>query len=420
MSRVNQAAPVLKNRTFLALWAGQTISHLGDVLYSLALMWWVLQVTESGVAMSSIALAGALPRIFLGPLAGVYIDRLDRRKLLLYTNVIFGVVTLAIAWLFVHDIFSLPLMIASTVLFGILSSFATPAFEAAIPAVVGREQLVQANSLMQSARSFIGLGAPALSGIVLGVFGIGASVFINALTFLAAAFSLVIISFPSPQVGAQSTSVWKDSATGFRFIFSHSMLWPMLLFFAVVNLSLSPMGVVMPLFVAQVLAGGPTLMGLFGSFQSAGFLAGASLASAFPRLLRRTGLTLILFIMGIGMGIGIMGLWPHTITFLGGALLLGISLVGANLASQTIWQSEVPDSIRGRVFAARHSFSSALQPLGMGLSGILVDYIGSAQLLSISGLLCIAVVSLGFLVPGLVRYCVGSTSSGEREAEAAC
>lgn len=403
MNNANET-PVLKNRMFLIFWAGQMVSHLGDVLYSLALMWWVVKVTGSTMAMSSVALAGAVPRILLGPVAGVYVDRMDRRKLMLWTNILLGLVTLVIAYFFWTDNFSLPLLLVSSVIFAVLTTAQTPAFEASVPVIVGSEQLVRANSLMQSARSFIGIGAPAISGVIIGFYGVGASIVTNAVTFFFAGFSLLLISIPSPSRGIQAKSVLRDSGTGFKFIFSRTMLWSMLLFFAVVNLTLSPLGVILPLFVVNVLATGPAVMGLFGSAQSAGVLAGSSLVSAFPALLKRTGLAIIYSICTIGLSIALIGLVPGTTTFVAGAVLLGISVVCANVAAQAIWQREVPDELRGRVFAARHSFSTALTPLGMAVAGVLGGFIGPATFLAGSGLLCMFTGLLGFLVPGLGRY----------------
>lgn len=399
-----QVVPVLRDRRFLLLWIGQSVSILGDTLYNLALIWWVVQVTDSGAAMSSVALAAALPRIICGPLVGVYVDRFDRRRLMLAANLANGMITAAIAFLYWRGQFSLGLIIGSAAMMGLVSTSHGPAFEAAIPSVVAEDQLVRANSLMQTANSISGLVAPALSGVLIAAAGIGASILLDAVTFLLAALSLLPVRLPRSPVATSRRSLLADAAVGFRYIARHRLLLPLLIYFAMVNLALAPMGVVVPLLLVKVLHAGPQLLGLFGSFQSAGVLAASALLSLFPRLTRRTGLTLLSSICLIGVSTVLIGLATGPVILLIASALMGMALVVANVTSQTIWQREVVDELRGRVFAARYTFGSGLRPLGLALAGPLTDWIGVRVTLAGTGLLCLASAISGWLVPGLIAY----------------
>ncbi len=397
--------PVLRNQRFLVIWIGQTISILGDTLYNLALMWWVVQETGSGTAMSAVALAGALPRIILGPLVGVYVDRWDRRMLMFVSNLVNGVITASIAVLLWQGGFSLSLIIISAALMGIVSTFHAPAFEAAVPTIVGEKELVRANSLMQTSHSVTGLVAPALSGVLIAFAGTGFSIMVDAITFFIAAISLLLITLPKPVANTvEQRSVLADAAEGFRYISRHGMLLPMLMFFAVINLTLAPMGIALPILIAKVMEAGPEMLGLFGSFQSAGILIASSLLSAAPGLIKRTGVAMVAAILMIGASTVVIGFAPGNWALLAGATGLGIALIIANVASQTIWQREVTDELRGRVFAARHTFSSGLRPLGLAVAGPMIDWVGARWLMGGAGIICMVTALAGWLVPGLIGY----------------
>jgi MFS family permease len=396
---------LFRNRDFVIIWGGQSISILGDNLFGLALLWWVVSVTGSGTAMSSVALAGALHRIFLAPLLGVSVDRIDRRLLMTLTNLVNGVITLIMAVLFWQGTFSLWVILVSAALMGAVSTLHSPAFEASIPAIVGKDDLVRANSLMQSANSIVGLVTPAISGVIIAVAGVGTAVLIDAVTFFIAALSLLFVNIPKLETASSArASVLREAMVGFRFVSAHGLLLPMLVFFSVINLTLAPMSVALPILVLTVLKGGPTLMGLFGSFQSAGVLAVSTLLSAYPGIAKRTGLVLVMSIVGIGLSTAVIGLVPSSIALLGGAVTMGMTVILANVASQSIWQREVPAELRGRVFAARTALSSGLRPLGLAVTGPLTDLVGSQWLIGAAGLLCALAGLFGFAVPGLRQY----------------
>lgn len=400
----NNKFSLFSNRRFVIIWGGQTVSGIGDRLLSLALMWWVVQETGSGAAMSATALAVALPRILLGPVSGVLADRINRRTLMMLSNLINAVVTIAVAFLFWQGTFSLNIIIAASAAIGVVGTFHIPAFEATIPAIVKEEELVRANSLMQTSHSLIGIVAPALSGIIIAVAGVGVAIVVDAVTFLVAGLSLLLVKLPPPIVQANRQRVMQDITTGFKFIFQHSLLLPMLILFSVVNLTMAPMGITIPLLITQVLMAGPALLGLFGSAHSAGVLLGSLVLSSFPRLVRRTGIAVLGSIVGIGVLVAVLGAYPSYIGLIGISFCLGLVAVVANISVQTIWQREVPADVRGRVFSARHTLSVGLQPLGMAAAGIFVDMIGVQQLLVIAGILCSICALAGFSIRQLATY----------------
>jgi len=398
------ATPVLKNRTFLIIWGGQIVSMLGDMLFDLALIWWVLAETGSGTAMAAVALAAALPSTLLGPLCGALVDRMDRRKLMIGANAANGILMLGVAVMYWRGIFSLPLILLASALNNVGASLHSPAFQAAIPIVVEKEDLVRANSLTQSASSTLGLVAPAISGVIIAVSGAGSLILFNGISYLAAALSLCFVQFASSKADSASHTILKDTWQGLRYVFSHSLLLPMLLYAAVINLTLAPVTVALPLLIANKLAGGPALLGLFYSFRSAGVLIASLSLSAFPKLMRKMGLVMVSCIVAIGIFTVLISISPLAIGVLLGGACIGFSVVVANIASQAIWQREVLDEYRGRAFAAKDTVSLALRPLGLAAAGPLVDWVGPQLLMGAAGVLCAVSGIVGWLMPVIIKY----------------
>ena len=308
------------------------------------------------------------------------------------------------AFLYWQGMFSLPLIVISAALTGIVTTAHGPAFQASIPVVVGKEDLVRVNSMIQTAGSTLGLMVPGISGLILAVAGVGASIMFNAVSYLIAALSLLFISFPSPRASSTQNSVIRDALQGMRFVFSHRLLLPMLVYAALINLTLAPVSIALPLLVVNKIGGGPALLGLFGSFRNAGVLLASVLLSTYPGLLRKMGLVMVTCIVAIGGFTIVIGVSPNALGVLLGGAFVGFAVVVANVASQAIWQREVPDDLRGRAFAARETITSGLRPMGLAAAGPLVDWIGPQWLMSAAGILCAISGVMGFLVPAIVNY----------------
>ena len=273
-----------------------------------------------------------------------------------------------------------------------------------IPVVVGKEDLVRVNSLIQTAGSTLGLLVPGISGLILAVAGIGAAIMLNAVSYLIAALSLLLVSFPSPRISSPHNSVLRDALQGMRFVFSHRLLLPMLVYASLINLTLAPVSIALPLLVVNKLGGGPALLGMFGSFRNAGVLLASVILAAYPDLLRKMGLIMVFCIVAIGGFTFLIGVSPNALGVLLGGAFVGFAVVVANVASQAIWQREVPDNLRGRAFAARETITSGLRPMGIAAAGPLVDWVGPQWLMGAAGVLCAISGIVGFVIPSIVNY----------------
>ena len=278
---ISGQAPLSRNRNFVLVWAGQSLSMFGSRLTYISLMWWVLEETGSASALAGVAIAAALPVLFFGPLAGVFVDRLDRRRLMLAMDLANGVIIGTAATLLMIGV----LQVWEIYLFMTLASTATvfhrPALQSSIPNLVSQGELMRANGLYQLSAGAAGITGPAVGGILVGMLGSGDTMLLDAGTFLLAAVSLALASFPSPRIEVKKGlgAILSDLAAGFRFLRDSRILFFMLILFALINFILAPTSILFPIMAKDVLHAGARGFGLFGSALSLGMVIGGLFTS---------------------------------------------------------------------------------------------------------------------------------------------
>jgi MFS family permease len=233
------------NRPFRNLWYGQVVSELGDWLNSIAIYALILQLTGSGMAMAAAMMAKLLPIFFVSPVAGVMIDRMDRRRVMIISDILrFGIV---LGFLLVDEKDELWLVYTLTVLEITLSGFFEPARSALIPSIIAREHLVTANALSGSTWSMMLAFGAALGGVVVSLFGIRTAFIIDAFTFLLSAWFISriqenkTIAEAKPESGRQGG--FKDLVEGLRYLASR----PIVLVLALLKSGLAIAGGIMTL-----------------------------------------------------------------------------------------------------------------------------------------------------------------------------
>jgi MFS family permease len=391
-----------RNHNFLLVWVGQSISMLGSRLTYIALLWWVLEETGSATTLASVAIATALPSLFLGPIAGTFIDRLDRRKLMLAMNLANGLIIGTAATL----LFLGRLQVWQIYIFALLSSTATlvhrPSLQSSIPNLVTEGQLTKANSLYQISYSVSGIAGPALGGILVGLIGSGPTMWVDATTFCLAGLSLLLAAFSSPRIagGKGWSSVCSDTLFGFKFLYRRKALFFMLFLFALINFLLAPTAVLFPIMAKDVLHAGAQGFGFFGSALSAGMLLGGLLTTHLKRF-RRYGLGIVWGLTMLGAALTVFGLSRELILSLGALAVLGLAVAIVNIFEAVIFQTHVPNELQGRVFAAQSAITDGLQPISLAAIGGLLTLLAAPVVLVGSGLAAIIAGLGGYLVKGM-------------------
>ena len=306
---MNNNASLWSNRGFLLVWAGQSLSMFGSRLTYIALFWWVLEKTGSAATLAGVAIATALPTLFLGPIAGVFVDRLDRRRLMMAMNLINGLIIGIAGALLLTGQLQVWEIYVFTIVASTATAFHRPSLQASIPNLLTDEQLTRGNSLYQISVGAAGIAGPAVGGILVGLIGSGPTMLVDALTFMVAAISLLASSFPSPRTRARKglSSIYSDIVIGFRFLYDKKVLLFMLLLFALINFLLAPTSVLFPIMAKDVLHVGARGFGLFGSALSVGIVLGGLLTARLKRF-RCHGLGIICGLVLLGLMLAVFGL----------------------------------------------------------------------------------------------------------------
>lgn len=394
---IEQSKSLWRNRNFLVVWCGQSISMFGSRVSYIAWIWWVLEKTGSPAAVAAIGIAVALPSLLLGPIAGALVDRADRRKVMLWTDLSNSLLFAWAAFLLSNDLLQIWHVYAFTGLSATAMAFHRPALQSSIPNLVPQERLTNANSMYQISRGVGGIAGLMLGGILVGVIGVSATLWLDAMSFLMAAVSLMFVAISSPQVSGVDKwrTILEDTASGFRFLLSRRNLFYLVLLFALINFLLAPMGVLFSMISKNVFDAGSEGFGALNAAIATGLLAGGFL-TAFLKRTCKHGLWILIGLIAIGILLVLFGITTNLMTALVLLAVMGVFVAMVNVFESVIFQTRVPNELQGRVFAAQFAVCDGLQPLSLALIGAILTFVSTSAVLIVSGI-AVVLASLGGL-----------------------
>lgn len=363
---------------FTIVWIGQIVSVLASSMSQFALTIFMFDETGSALAMGMMQVFFITPFLLISPLAGVWVDRYNRKLMMMVSDVGAGIATLGILALQAAGVLEYWHLYGASIIYGLTMAFQWPAYSAAISTMVPKEQLVRVNGMMSLIEAGPQVIAPILAGALLPLIQLTGILLIDVVTFLFAIGALMIVHIPQPPrteegVKSQSGGIWNEAAYGFKYIFARPSLLGLQMVFFFGNL-FSGIGftVLAPMILTR--SGGDSLA--FGTVQSAAAIAGVIggiAMSAWGGFKRRVnGVLLGWLISGIGMAIlGFSG--GLTVWIIGGVITAGVVPL-VNGSNQAIWQSKVAPDIQGRVFSARRLIAWLTNPISPVIGGALADY----------------------------------------------
>lgn len=412
---------LLRQRNFALLWFGGLISLAGDWMLQIALPIYVYELTGSALATSAMFIAWLLATLLLGSLAGVFVDRWDRRRTMIVTNLLLALTVLPLlgvrseGWLWVVYVLA---FVQSA-----LAGFFSPAENALLPRLVGEEDLLAANSLNSLNNNLARLFGPPLGGLTAGYLGLTGVVLLDAASFLIAAglISLVTVSGkverlpvadaamvrPLQLTARSLTRVWSEWLEGLRLIRSSRLLSVLFVITAIMSLGEGVFGVMFVIWVKEILHGGAPEIGWLMGGQAVGGLIGGVLMSYVGRFLAPARL---LGVCGVAFGLLDLALFNYP-TFVSGfwlgiviIILVGIPGVGGMASMNTLLQGAVADEYRGRVFGALGTTAALLGVCGLLFAGTLGTTIGVIATVNIQGFMYVLAGAIGMaFVPSIVR-----------------
>lgn len=380
-----------------------SVSLLGDGIYLVALAWQVYELSDAPTALSLVGVAWTVPQLIFLLAGGVVSDRLDRRKVLVISDVIRGVSIAILGVLSVTGMLVLWHVVVLVAVYGIGEAFFGPAFGAIVPEVVAEDRLVEANALDQLVRPIAWrLLGPALGGLVIAAVGAGSAFLIDAVTFLISAACVLAMSpLPRPTTGAARSTARREVAEGFAFVRSRPWLWATILAAAVGQFAFyGPYQVLMPFVVKYRLGGGAGELGYVYAIGGIGAIA-ASLVVG-QRGLPRHHITWVYIGWGVG-SLGLVGfavaqeLWIVMATSF---VMISLFTVGIIIWT-TLMHQLVPSAVLGRVSSFDWLVSSAFIPLSYAAVGPVSHYLGARTTLIGAGFVGCASMLAFLAIPGV-------------------
>ncbi len=388
---ISHAWRALRHRNFRLFFAGQSISLIGTWMTRIATAWLVYRLTKSAWLLGTVSFAGQIPTFLIAPFAGVWVDRLNRRQVLVWTQVLSMLQSLLLAALTFSGRITITWILALSVMQGLINAFDMPGRQAFMVQMVGnRDDLGNAIAINSSMVNMARLVGPSLAGMVIAASNEAWCFLIDGISYLAVIASLVAMRIHAPAIRRKAASTFTEMKEGWSYVSGFLPIRTILLLFAVVSLMGMPFVVLMPIFAAKVLHGGPHTLGfLMGAMGVGALISALSLAARknVRGLIRMIALAAGVFGVGlIGFGLSHV-FWLSMVT----VLIAGMGMMQGMAASNTIIQTLVSEDKRGRVMSYYTMAFVGMAPFGSLLAGSMASAVGAPLTVIING----SVVLLG-------------------------
>lgn len=379
---------ILRQRNFSLLWFGQLLSLTGDWVLLIALPFYIYDLTGSALSMGLMWIVESLPRLALGSVAGVFVDRWNRRQTMIAADIARGLVLVPLFLVQSRDWIWVIYVVAF--LESTISQVFVPAKNALIPRLVAERDLMAANSLNAMSDSLTRLVGPSLGGALLGLLGFTSVVLFDTLTYLLSGALIFLVALPSDpprpprqaaSAAARGKKVWSEWLEGLRLVKTERTLAALFIVTALAMLGQGFINVLIVVFVKDVLHAGALQFGWMASAQGVGGLVGGLIIARVGNLFQPTRL-IALAMVTAGLVLLLMINLPSLLLALGLLALLGIPMMGYMVSGQTLIQTKVLDRFRGRVFGAYATTFALFMLMGLGLASTLGDSLGVVLLLN--------------------------------------
>jgi MFS family permease len=384
----------LRHRNYRLFFTGQGISLIGTWLTKVATAWLVYRLTGSAWLLGVVAFAGQIPTFLLSPLAGVLVDRWNRRRVLLAAQTLAMVQSALLAALALGGVIRVWEIIALNVLQGLVDAFDMPVRQSMVVQMVDdRADLPNAIALNSSMVNAARLLGPAIAGALIAAVGEGWCFFVDALSYGAVIFSVLLMRLDVKPRTPKSTHVLHEMAEGFRYASGFAPIRSLLLLLAVSGVAGRPFAVLLPVIAREVMSGGAGTLGTLQATAGVGALAGALYLASRRSVL---GLGRVVVASAALFGLGLIAFSRVHILGLAMPLLLlaGTGMMLQTAASNTIIQTVVDEDKRGRVMSILAMSLFGTVPLGSLIAGALATRIGAENTIMVGGVICVVAAAL--------------------------
>ncbi len=379
----------LSHRNYRLFFGGQGISLIGTWMQQIAVGWLVFRLTQSSFLLGVVGFTSRIPTFVFASFAGVLVDRWNRHRLLVATQILSMIQAFILAGLVLTGSVAVWHVILLSLFLGLINAFDVPVRQSFVVEMIERrEDLGNAIALNSSMVNGARLVGPSIAGMLIATVGEGMCFLLNGLSFIAVIASLLAMRItPNPRKKVK-TPLWHGLKEGFTYAFGFSPIRSLLLLLALVSFMGMPYTVLMPVFAGKILHGGPQALGFLLGATGVGALSGAVFLASRKTVL---GLGKIIVIASSLFGIGLIGFSFSRLFWLSLLLMVltGYGMMVQMTSTNTVLQTIVDEDKRGRVMSFYTMAFMGMVPFGSLFAGTLASVIGTPETVLIGGLSCL-------------------------------
>lgn len=391
---------LLTTRSFGLLFSGQVVSQVGDSMNKVALLWFVYELTGSAFKMTVIGLLQTIPPLVFGPLIGVYLDRMKKKPVMIWVDLIRMGLVMLVPLLYAMETLTLERLYMLVFVTSIVSTVFGPALASAVPLLVPRARLTSANALIQSTNNIGLLIGPAVGGMSIAMMGAPNVLYLNAATFMVSALCLMPIrlheTIQARARAADKATIVQDLLVGFRFIFvQHRTVLLLMLTAALYSLGASAFVFLLPVFATQLLDASAVELGWLWSSLGIGMLAASAWLAWINQGDFQNRLRLISAALAVGaVAVGTLGMLQAPVMAAALIIVFGGSTAVFTPIVWAMLQELTPAPLLGRVFTTFSTGAMASAMAGMAGFGWVTDAVGPATSLVGIGVLLLGTATV--------------------------
>ena len=392
---------------FFTIWTGQAISLLGSSLVSFALIWWLTEETGSATVLALASIVTIIPRVLLSPIIGTFVDRWQRGRIMLVSDISIALATTILAILLALGIKDVVLVYLLMFIRSLGGAFHGPAMIASTTLMVPEQYYSRIAGLNNALRGAMSILAPLTGAWLLAILPLQGILALDVITAVPAIISLLIIAIPQPTESHQMVarpSAWSELRQGLKYIMRWSGLIMLIFVYAMVHFLLAPALAFLPLLVTNHFGGEAVQLASLQSAAGIGLVLGGLTLGLWGGLKRRMALAMVALAL-MGSGMIAIGLAPSN-AFL--VAVMGMFAVGFTLSFVTslrmaVLQTAVPPEIQGRVITIVLSSTALTDPIGLAIAGPLSDIVGVRIWYIFCGIITIAMGIGALFVPAIMN-----------------
>ena len=383
--------PATNLKGYLIFLIGQWISQMGSNIVGFGIIWFLTITTDSAFILGLSTFLGFAPFLLVTPIAGVFIDRWSRKRVIIFVDAMQAVFTGLLILTFMAgftDFQIIVILLSLNTVRGVFGAFHTAAVDTLLPIMVPREELSRINGINYFVNGAIAIVGPVAGAVALKLFPIQELLWLDVITFLIAIIPTIFVVIPKimrqEKPADEESSFSAEFKEGLGFIRSTPGLFSLLFVFTGANFFLPPFFTQLPLFVSSIHLGDEIMLGILSSLQQIGLLSGSLIMSTWKGFANHAkGVTIGLFLGYTGVIIFLLAPVGNVVVLGLGLFITGFVLPVANVSSEAIWGATVPRELLGRVYATRRTIAQGLAPISMLLSGILAELFGLIPIMSL-------------------------------------